>query len=274
MQGICPDFTQWPDRICCNWYKLTRQYCGPIPDQNIEKNNAAGHLPNISGYQFRQHENVVILGAGPSLNETYLKLRHFPPDTAVIGLSSVLLKNHKLPRSVEYWVCVDFSEAVLRYVIKPELHGITAFLCNTVTPRLFDFPWKEVICFDEAQVLPGHGVTYTALQLAWRMRPKRVFLMGQDCGYYDKVTERFGIDQNPVAQPPYQIMGNGIRGKLVATDFVYLTIARSIEMGAYWLALNGVEVYNCSEFGLVKLNVTCAPVDEIFKERAEGVADA
>lgn len=200
-----------------------------------------------------QGQDCFIIGNGPSLNKMDLtKLNAYHS----FGMNKIFLIFDRQPLQLSYHVAINAlvikqSKDVLSSLNCPSFISLDGILKNNIRAKnvypLGDFPQETLFFKDITQgIKPGYTVTYVAMQLAYFMGFKRVFLVGVDHSFAQKgkANEKQimqGDDQNHF--DPNYFKGQAWHLADLENSEVYYTIAK------YFYESDGRKIYDATVDG-------------------------
>ncbi len=170
-----------------------------IPFQFKKDNNYIDwhyhHRPQLSQYKnIHAGEDCFIIGNGPSLNKTNLSLLN---DYHIFGLNKIHLIFEKHPLKLSYHVTVNpLVIEQMQQQLEDNTYNCPSFLAYH-SSKAFTYKNKQVHklftngrwSFYQSLLQPiceGYTVTYVAMQIAYYMGFKNVFLVGVDHNFQQK----------------------------------------------------------------------------------------
>ena len=154
------------------------------------------HAPHLKQYKdIHQGEDCFIVGNGPSLNKTDLNLLK---DYHVFGLNKIHLIFEKYPEfKLSYHTAVNplvITQTVAE--LNQDLYGCPSFLSyhaakdiTYTNPKVHQIHTRNTWSFYgdiTAPISEGYTVTYVAMQIAYYMGFKNIFLVGVDHNFQQK----------------------------------------------------------------------------------------
>jgi len=276
--GVAPDGRRY---LVPRWSSLGGNAAALSGDKRPDKikrqidQNYQGHLLRIRsgvGEMFGAFpgETFYIVGSAPSLlRNGHLLTR--APGRKIMAINAALRYLVNQGNPPDYWFCLDWkgSEGWLKDL---PTDGVKLITSVTTPPHLvdrFDQHYHFVGITQSPDCREGVNerlgylggldcgltATYSAMYLAWASGAKRIVLVGQDFAYtfgmyhWDEPVKR-GHYKNAQAYPAPCISGGD-----TVTDLQMGVNMTLVQAAAMWLALDGVEVVNASQHGIMDWNV-------------------
>lgn len=227
--------------------------------RNIQKG-----LKEVSQLRLKSDmDEVVVVAAGPSLDDTMETIRRWQGKKKIICVGTVFRKLISRGIRPDFVVVIDPQERTLRQIdgleseTVPMILGVTAhwgFAENylgekyIVYMRTFDEMVENHIASIAKEVWPsGSTVTWMALEVALRLGAKKVYLAGVDLAYPGGVTHATDTLDYAVKKVEGLLEVCGVGGISVYTDKVFASYREEIENRI--AETEGVTFYNLSQVG-------------------------
>jgi len=184
--------------------KLTLERFGDLWAHNAQENlDACLSLEDISTHKERwAGKPMVIVGAGPSLDNTIHQLSDVAPGTCIMATSHALGALEQAGIKPDYVMVLDAQDVRWHFFNNNEcsrLDTITGVLGVTVHPRSFHLPFKDILVFDGnkdinqwvsdkretplTSLVAGGNVLTSAVKLGIEWGCSRICLIGSDLSY-------------------------------------------------------------------------------------------
>ena len=240
--------------------------------------NIAQKLPDVSEMKEQVLEDVVIVAAGPSLDNTLDFLRRCKGKKTIIAVNTVFRKLVQNGIKPDFVVVLDASKRMIKHLrgVEHEAVPLIVDLCvywrwcyEDHGPKYIVYSTysckkaEEYIKKNEKEKWPSGGtVTFLALEFALRKSAKRIYLVGCDLGYpegrthaadtaYAETTDKEMIDVERVG------------GGTIPSDYVFGLFRSAIETRIEQTG-NAAVFYNLSTIGArIKGTKECTP-DEVI----------
>lgn len=189
-------------------------------------------------------KNVIIVGAGPSLDKNVHLLKELPQDYLVLAMGAVCRKLYNMGVSMDYIIITDPKELSDGQIKGVENSDIPMILLSTATKGVTRnyHGRKFMLCqkgFEDAERLAGEkglmlfetggSVATTAVDMCIRFQAARIVLIGQDLAFTGNRNHAAGARDEGIADYDDMIMVEDVYGNPVPTSRPFLMYREWIE---------------------------------------------
>ncbi len=230
-------------------------------------------------------ETFYIVGSGPSLiRNGHLLCRS--DGRKIIAINAALKYMVQTGEKPDYWFCLDWKSST-SWLEGLDVSGVKLITSVTTPPKMvdrFDQHYHFVGITQSPDCREGVNeklgylggldcgltATYSAMYLAWAAGAKRIVLVGQDFAYtfgmyhWNEMVKR-GHYKAAEAYPVDCISGGD-----TVTDRQMAVNMTLVQAAAMWLKMDGVEVVNASQHGIMDWNPR--PLAEVLAEDVKEMA--
>lgn len=189
-------------------------------------------------------KNVIIVGAGPSLDKNVHLLKELPQDYLVLAMGAVCRKLYNMGVSMDYIIITDPKELSDGQIKGVENSDIPMILLSTATKGVTRnyHGRKFMLCqkgFEDAEQLAGEkglmlfetggSVATTAVDMCIRFQAARIVLIGQDLAFTGNRNHAAGARDEGITDYDDMIMVEDVYGNPVPTSRPFLMYREWIE---------------------------------------------
>lgn len=230
---------------------------------NFWRNSQQG-LPDISKLRgLEKNEEMVVVAAGPSLDENMELLRSWQGQKTIVAVGTVFKKLLAAGIRPDYVAVMDPQERTLKQIDGVEKERVPmildmasywGFAADYQGPKyLVCTPGREKVIEDYAKThqvemwTGGGTVTSLALEFAIRFGAKKIYFIGVDLAYPEGVSHATGTMDYTVKNTENMIQIPGVFGKKVYADRPFMAYRAQIEERI--AETKGIKYYNLSHVG-------------------------
>lgn len=241
----------------------TSNYMKDIAVMNYYRNLEVD-MPDVTVLKERVFSDAIIVAAGPSVDQGIDYLRQSKGKKTIIAVNTIFRKLIECGIEPDYVVALDGSSRMEKHLIgleKVKVPLIADLCVYWRWCRDYEGPkyrvYSTYTCREAERYIKENGkekwpsggtVTFLAMEFAYRMGAKRIYLLGVDMGYPDRRSHAIGTAYGMIQDSEELIEVCSVGGGKVLTDPVMNRYRTAMESRINQIGKE-IEFYNLSTIG-------------------------